>query len=113
MYASANSVRAPLRLAAAWIVIFSDVLGLAESAALFVSLPHPTNKASRKTLINTNRIRFIIPPVHPFGLHTVKAMVTHRRDTFKEQTKYTIYSYYTIYLLINMYVKTHILHIYF
>ena len=84
------------------------MLGLPVSAGLLASLPQPTRKASMKTLINTNRIRFIIPPVHPFGFHTVKAMITNRRDTIKEQTKYTIYSHYTIHLLIIMYVKAHI-----
>ena len=96
MYASANSVRAPLRLAAACTVIFSDVLGLADSVGLLASLPQPTKKASMKTLINTNKIRFIIPPVYPLKRHTVKAMVTPRDTSCTNKLKYTIYSYYTI-----------------
>ena len=49
-----------------------------------------------KTLINTNKIRFIIPPVYPLKRHTVKAMVTPRDTSCTNKLKYTIYSYYTI-----------------
>ena len=58
-----------------------------------------------KTLINTNKIRFIISPVHPLKRHTVNAMVIPRNTSRTNKLKYTIYSYYTINRLLEVYTK--------
>ena len=81
------------------------MLGLADSLGLLASLPQPTKKASMKTLINTNKIRFIISPVHPLKHHTVNAMVIPRNTSRTNKLKYTIYSYYTINRLLEVYTK--------
>ena len=84
------------------------MLGLADSVGLLASLPQPTKKASMKTLINTNKIRFIISPVHPLKRHTVKTMVIPRdtsRTNKLKYTKYTIYTYYTINRWLKSYTK--------
>ena len=56
-------------------------------------------------LINTNRIRFIIPPVHPLKRHTAKAMIIPRDTSCTNKPKYTIYAYYTINRWLKSYTK--------
>ena len=58
-----------------------------------------------KTLINTNKIRFIIPPVHPLKRHTVNAMVIPRDTSRTNKLKYTTYTYYTINRWLKSYTK--------
>ena len=62
-----------VRLAAAWIVIFSEVLGFALSVVLLASLPQPTTKASIQILIKNNRI-FLIQPPALYGINTYKCL---------------------------------------